>query len=180
MKGTIVKCVQELVIEKFGAEKWAECLRASGVQDTRTFTTNEDIPDKDFPAIFKAVALTTRMNATHLMDEFGEHWSTVYAPREYSFYFNQAKSTREMLLKLDQIHIMSTRTVPSAHPPHFRYEWQGENHLVMHYESARGMAAFMPGLIRGLGKHFKDNPLVTLDGNAVHIELSAVESDRAT
>jgi hypothetical protein len=47
-----------------------------------------------------------------------------------------------------------TKPVKFARPPRFGYEWQGEKHLIMHYESGRGLVAPMPGLIRGLGKYY--------------------------
>ena len=65
-----------------------------------------------------------------------------------------------------------TKTMASAHPPRFRYEWQGDKHLIMHYQSQRGLVALMPGLIRGLGKYYKDNPSVSLNGNDVHVQFS--------
>ena len=47
-----------------------------------------------------------------------------------------------------------------------------EQYLVMHYGSERSMAALMPGLIRGLGKHFHDQQSVSLQGNEVHVRFA--------
>lgn len=41
----------------------------------------------------------------------------------------------------------------------------------MHYESFRGLVALMPGLIRGVGKYYKENLTVTVVGNAVHVQF---------
>jgi hypothetical protein len=173
VKGTIVKCMQDMIVDRYGADKWKESLRNAGTQENRLFTAMEDVTDKEVHAIMAGIGKTLSLSMTQVMDAFGEFWSTIYAPKVYSIYFDKAKSTREMLLNLDHIHVTVTKTIASAHPPRFRYEWQGDNHLVMHYESNRGLVALMPGLIRGLGKYYKDNPTVTVTGNAVHVLFAA-------
>lgn len=45
MKGTMVKCMEELVIEKFGAWKWKESVEKAGVPEGRIFTTLCDIDE---------------------------------------------------------------------------------------------------------------------------------------
>jgi hypothetical protein len=60
----------------------------------------------------------------------------------------------------------------SAKPPRFKYEWKDEKTLVMTYSSNRGMVAFMPGLIRGVGKYFKEDLEVSLVGNDIEVKFS--------
>jgi len=172
MKGTIVKCIEELVTSKFGAAKWRECLKKAGFQESRLFSGLEDISDAEVLALMKAVAEANALSMPQVMDAFGEYWSTVYAPNVYKVYFQAAHSTREFLLKLDDIHIAMIRSVKNAKPPRFDYEWQGDKHLVMSYQSSRGLVALMPGLIAGLGKHYKDHPSVKVIGNAVHVQFA--------
>jgi hypothetical protein len=164
--------MQEMITDKFSYPKWQECLRKSGISDTRIFTATEDVAENQIPVILNGVSAATSLTMTQVMEAFGDYWSTIYAPNIYSFYFEKAKSTREMLINLDHIHVTMTQAISSAHPPRFRYEWLGEDHLIMHYESSRGLVALMPGLIRGLGKYYKDNPMVSVMGNAVHIHFA--------
>ena len=89
------------------------------------------------------------------MEAFGEYWCTVYGPNIYVAYFSDAKSARELLLNLDHIHEVMTKSIKFARPPRFRYEWKGDKLLIMHYESFRGLLALMPGLIRGVGKCYR-------------------------
>ena len=172
MKGTIVCCTQELVVKKFGAAKWKETLKAAGIPETRLFSTLEDVSDTEILAILKGVSSVMAIPMNDVMNAFGEYWSTEYAPSIYKSYFDKARSTREFLLCLDDIHVAMTRSMKNAKPPRFTYEWQGEKHLVMHYSSSRGLVALMPGLIRGLGKRFKDNPTVSLKNNDVHVTFA--------
>ena len=172
MKGSIVECIRELVTRKFGAAKWKEALKKAGLPEGQLFSSLEDVPDSQVLAIMKGVADAASLTMPQVMEAFGEHWSSQYAPSVYKPYFASVKSTRELLLKLDEIHLAMTRSMKSAHPPRFRYEWKGDHHLVMHYQSQRGLVALMPGLIRGLGKQFKDNPSVNIIGNEVHVKFA--------
>jgi Haem-NO-binding len=171
MKGTILKCMEGLVIKQLGAAKWKEALTHAGMPVTRAFRTLEDIPDGDAMALMKGIATATSLSMEQVMEAFGEHWSSIYAPTLYGAYFAQAKTARDLLLNLDKIHEVVTRTMKSARPPRFRYEWKGDKHLIMRYESARGLVQLMPGLIRGVGKYYKQSLKVSLTGNDIHVDF---------
>jgi hypothetical protein len=172
MKGSIVECMQDLVTKRFGAGKWKETLKAAGLPETKMYSSLDDVPDAEVMSLMKGVAQAAKMTTALVMEAFGEHWSTQFAPTVYKAYFATAKSTRELLLNLDQIHVAMTRSMKSARPPRFKYEWKDDKHLVMHYQSQRGLVALMPGLIRGLGKRFKDDPKVHVSGNEVHVHFA--------
>jgi hypothetical protein len=172
MKGSIVKCMEEMVTEKFGAAKWDECMDRAGIPVAqRNFTVLSDVNDANVRAIMKGISQATALNMPQVMDAFGEYWSTVFAPHVYAAYFSSAKSARELLLNLDHIHDTVTKSIKFAHPPRFTYEWRGEKRLIMHYSSARGMVALMPGLVRGVGKHFNEKLTVRVEGNAVYVDF---------
>ena len=46
MKGTIHKSIEKLVIEKFGIDKWNECLASVGLDVDHVFMINDDIDEK--------------------------------------------------------------------------------------------------------------------------------------
>jgi hypothetical protein len=171
MKGTIVMCMEELVTTKFGAAKWKEALGNAGIPESRTFTTFCDVDENEIMRIMRGIAGAVCLSLEQTMEEFGEYWSTVYGPKVYRAYFSGATSARELLLNLDHIHEVMTKSVRFARPPRFLYEWKGDNLLIMHYESFRGLVALMPGLIRGVGKHFIENLTVSVVGNAVHVQF---------
>jgi hypothetical protein len=169
MKGTVLKCMEELVNSRFDPMTWAESLKKAGLSEHRMFSTMEDVDDAQAIVLMKSIAESTSMTMGAFMDAFGTYWSTVYAPRIYKPYFDRAKTAREFLLSLDEVHTVMTKSMKSARPPRFRYEWKGEKHLVMNYESHRGLVALMPGLVRGLGKYYKENLKVRTVGDSVHI-----------
>jgi hypothetical protein len=147
MKGTIVVCLEQLVTTKFGIEKWKEALRRAGMPESRTFTMLCDVDDTDAMRIMRSLSQVVSLSMEQTMDAFGEYWSTVYAPNVYGAYFSGAKTARELLLQLDHIHEVMTKSSHSTRPPRFRYEWKEENLLVMHYQSPRGLVALMPGAV---------------------------------
>jgi methyl-accepting chemotaxis protein len=169
MKGTIANCIQSLVSTKFGLSKWKETLKNAGLAEDKNYSTLEDVPDSEIMALMNGISKAIASSLPQVMDAFGDYWATAYAPSIYKSFFDSAKSTRELLLRLDEIHMAMTRTIKNAKPPRFTYEWQSDTHLVMHYQSDRGMVALMPSLIAGLGKFYKDAPSTKVVGNAVHI-----------
>lgn len=171
MRGTIVKCIEELVTEKFGQEKWAESLKIAGLPESREYNIFGGVADSEVPAILKGISAALDLPMSEVMEAFGEYWSTVYAPRVYAAYYSTAENAREFLVSLDHIHTAMTKSAKSARPPHFRYEWRGHNHLIMHYESDRELVALVPGLVRGIGKYYRERLNVSVTGNSVHIQF---------
>jgi len=171
MKGTILNCLEELVTQKFGDEQWRLSLKIAELPESRIYGTFEDVPDNEVHSLLKAVSAALGLPLDGVTEAFGDYWSTVYAPRVYEAYYAGAKSSRDLLLHLDNIHAVMTRSLKSARPPRFRYEWRGDKHLVMHYQSNRGLVALMAGLVRGVGKYYGEHLNVSTVGNAVHIQF---------
>jgi Haem-NO-binding len=169
MKGTILQCMEELVISRFDPTTWTQSLKKAGLSEHRMFSTMEDVDDAQTVVLMHAISESTSLTMDAFMEAFGTYWSTVYAPRVYKPYFDRAKTAREFLLSLDEIHTAMTKSMRAARPPHFRYEWKGDKHLIMHYQSHRGLVALMPGLVRGLGKYYKEKLNVRTVGESVHI-----------
>jgi hypothetical protein len=168
VKGTIVKCLEEMVKTKHGDSAWTTVLERCGMARSTFFATTAVVPDGDVLRLLEATAAVTGTNLSQAMDAFGDFWSTTYAPSIYGAYFKKAKTAKDLILNLDHIHVAMTKTA-GASPPRFRYEWRGDRVLVMHYDSPRGMVALMPGLIRGVGRYFRENLTATVKGNEVHV-----------
>lgn len=153
MKGTIVACLKELVEKKFGKPAWAQTLAEAGVPG-QVFLAPSDVQDATVMKILGALSKVTSTPAQGLMDAFGDYWSTEYAPRLYATYFRQHKTAMDFLLAMDEVHASVTRSIPNAHPPRFTYEKKGPKSFVMSYASQRGLAAMVPGLVRGVARKF--------------------------
>ena len=172
MKGTVVNCLAQMVTSRFGENQWKESLCKAGLSADKTYGCLGDVDDSEVMAIFRGVSEVTSLPFVEVLNAFGHYWSESYAPKIYESYFKKAKSARELLLNLDHIHAAMTKSVKSAKPPRFRYEWQGKNRLIMHYYSHRNLVSLMPALILGVANYYHEKVQVHSKGNAVYVDFS--------
>ncbi|MEM1413362.1 MAG: heme NO-binding domain-containing protein [Myxococcota bacterium] len=112
MKGTIVRCLEEVVRDNFGDEKWEEILTKTGHDAEREFESGEDVPDGDAVKMIGTTAEVLGISVEQAMEAFGIHWSTTYAPSIYDSYFQKAKNAREFMPKTSRPN--TTAVPPSA------------------------------------------------------------------
>lgn len=161
MKGVIVKCLADMVTEKFGKEKWEEALQRAGLKKGTVFLATENVDDAAVLRIVNAVCDVLGITLQQAADAFGEYWVCNFAPKIYSVYYKGVNSAKEFLLKMDKVHEVSTQNIPDARPPRFGYEWKDDRTLIMTYKSKRGLIDIMVGLVKGVGKYYKENLKVT-------------------
>lgn len=172
MKGTIHKCAEKLIIEKFGVEKWEELLQAIGLDEFHTFLINDDVDEGLTRELFQKAPAILGITDQQLLDAFGEYWVHTYAPKVYPAYYEGVKSTKDFLLKLDTLHAEITDNIENARPPRFGYKWLDENTLQMDYSSSRGMLPLFISLAKGLQSYYKDEMKIESVDNANSIQFS--------
>ena len=172
MKGVIVNSLESLVDEKFGHQKWQEILEKAGLSRDSFFLAIDDVDDTAVMKVIQTACDLLGISQSELADEFGDYWVNTYAPRYYKVYYLGAKSAREFLLKMSDVHRNVTKSMPNAHPPRFEYVPVSDNKLIMKYFSERGLMDFMVGLIKGVGHYYKENLTVRqLTDNEVEISF---------
>ena len=157
MKGTILKCIQELVSENHGPEIWAKVLDNSSYPTYMPILATADIPDEDIYSVLGCLQTELGVDAEYVFAAFAEYWMTTYAPRVYARLIHNVSSSREFLLGLDALHVRVAGAVVGAKPPRYKYEWEGPDTLIMHYYSERGLIDLMCAMARALGKSFGDD-----------------------
>jgi hypothetical protein len=165
MKGVIADCLGKLVETKFGKEKWYECLEKAGLSRFTTFLAGQDIPDEAVMKVVDATCKVLNLTLEQAADAFGDYWVNDYAIKLYDSHYTGVKSAKDFLLKMDDIHDTTTKNVPNAHPPRFKYKWLNDKTLEMLYISDRGLIDFMVGLAKGVGRYFKEDLKVRKIGN---------------
>ena len=143
--------------EKFGKEKWDDILQKSGFPKGTMFLPTQDINDNDVFKIINTLCKELNISLQQAFDAFGEYWACSFAPKLYAPFYNQAKSAKDFLLKMDEVHILTTKSMPGAKPPRFKYEWKDDKTLIMTYESPRRLIDLVVSLVKGVGKYFKEN-----------------------
>jgi len=165
MKGVIALALKEMVVEKFGPEKWKDALVKAGIDKEPTILAFSDVDDQVVLRIVNSVCKVLNISLIQAVDAFGDYWVNVYSQKMYSSYYRACKTAKEFLLKMDSVHVNTTKSIPNAHPPRFEYEWKDEKTLIMKYKSQRGLIDFMVGLIKGVGKFYREDLKVTKLGN---------------
>lgn len=173
MKGVIAVCLKELVERDFGADKWADALEQAGLPRDMTILPIDDVDDAAVMRVVGSTCDVLGISLQQAADAFGHHWACEYAPKMYGVYYAGIDSAKEFLLKLDSIHVATTRTVPNAHPPRFNYEDVDANTLIMEYQSNRELLPFFMGLVKGIAENYGEKADVAVIGhNKVRITFS--------
>ena len=155
MKGTMVCCLKEMVTEKFGVEVWRNTLQKSGLDRDTVFLALDDIPDEKVVEVLSNLCKELNVSLDQAADVYGEYFATVYAPRVYGGFFIGVENAKGFLLKMNTIHEATTKMIKNATPPIFYYEDKGKS-LIITYESQRNLVPIFKGLIKGVGKYFKE------------------------
>jgi hypothetical protein len=164
MKGVIVNCLKEMMTNKFGKEKWEAALEKAGLSRSSSFLSTQDVDDDAVLKVVGAACQVLNVTLPQAADAFGEYWVCTFAPKIYRTYFAGVRSAKEFLLKMDEIHRVTTESMPNAHPPRFDYSWENERTLIMKYKSGRGLMDFAIGLIKGVGKYYHEDLQVSRQG----------------
>jgi hypothetical protein len=157
MKGVIATCLAGLVRDTFGRDKWEDALEDAGMDRHAVFSAIDKIDDDTVLKIVASLCKVLNITSLQVADAFGDYWINVYAPRIYESYLQEATCSKELLLGMDKVHEAVTSTIPNASPPRFEYEWKNSRTLIMKYRSDRGLIDFSVGLIKGVGRYFKED-----------------------
>ena len=161
MKGVILACLSQLVSENFGDQKREEIMNACGLDARKKFIATEDVPEDVAMKMLWTTCEVLGISLEQAAEAFGDYWVNVYAPNIYRVYYRNVDSARDFLLKMDDVHVKTTKSMENAMPPRFEYEWEDDNTLVMTYKSSRNLIDICIGLVKGVGKHFGEDLKVT-------------------
>ncbi|MFW6113653.1 MAG: heme NO-binding domain-containing protein [Actinomycetota bacterium] len=87
--------------------------------------------------------------------------SCIYWPCREGAEITMKGVIKDFLLKMDDVHVKSTKNIDNVRPPRFEYAWEDERTMIMTYKSSRGLVDICVGLIRGVGKYFGEELEVT-------------------
>ena len=117
MKGTIVKCLEELVIARFGKDRWEKSLEDAGLSRSTFFWPMGDVDDAQVTRVIEAVCDNLNISLAQAADAFGDYWVNVYAQKMYRVFFMRNKTASDFLLDINDVHMEMTRAVNDARPP---------------------------------------------------------------
>lgn len=163
MYGMVNKAVEDMVCMHYGDEVWERIKARAGV-DVEVFMSNEAYADEITYDLVSAASAVLELPAERILEGFGEHWVLHTAQEGYGGLMQAAGRTlTEFLQNLPNFHSRVAMIFPNLQPPRFQCSDITDSSLKLHYFSHRqGLAPFVVGLMRGLGKMFKTPVTVRL------------------
>ena len=157
MKGVIAMCLKDLVVNKFGADKWTECLKNLGEAQDIPILASSDMHDEVVMKMVQAACKTLGISLQQAADAFGEYWVCNFSPKIYGAFYRKYGNAKDFLLAMDKVHVDMTTMLKDSTPPRFDYEWKDNRTLIMKYKSKRNLIDFAVGLAKGVGKYYKED-----------------------
>ena len=156
MYGLVNAAVQELVVTKFGVDKW-EAVKARADVLIPAFSKMESYPDDLTYKLVGAISEVLEVPADDALKVFGEFWIQYATRAGYGEFMAMAgDSLKDFLFNLDNMHTRIGQTFPKLQPPSFRFDVLEDDVLRMHYHTGRqGLCPFVHGLLIGLAARFK-------------------------
>jgi hypothetical protein len=151
MYGIVNKAIEELVIDKFGQDKWEEVKETSGV-DIDYFISNEPYDDDITFKLAMAVAEVMSLSIRDVLRAFGEWWVLHTGKQKYSGLMEAGGSNlMQFLMNLPHFHNRVMLIYPRLTPPEFSTSHIEDSSIWIHYRSKReGLQEFVYGLLSGL------------------------------
>ena len=172
MYGLVNKAIEELVVERFGPDKWEEIKTKSEVFESG-FISTQSYPDELTFKLVGAASEVLLVPVDDLLEAFGEYWVLYTGAKGYGeMMSHMGDSLPDFLKNLDMLHRRVSGMMPHLQPPHFYTENEGERSIDLVYNSHRsGLVPMLRGLVLGLGRRFNITP---------NIEVLEVEAEKGT
>lgn len=175
MYGLINISVKNLVIEKFGHQKWEAIYQQAGLEDD-IFLSNKTYDDRITYDLVAASSKVLGLPAEDILKEFGRYWVLNVAPTGYGKLLDAAgKNYDEFLLNLPSFHTRVVLIYPEVKPPNFEVIRLDDGRLKLIYNSTRpGLLPFIFGLLDGLAERFNvktDVQYLGLDKTGINHEF---------
>lgn len=159
MYGLVNQALEDFVRRGFGNLAWDRIRRGAGINDDM-FIAMDGYPDEMTYKLVVAASPVLNLDATQILEAFGEHWVLYTAESGYGEMLAMfGGNLHSFLNNLDNLHSHVGMSFPALKPPSFTVEEiEGNAGLLLHYRSERtGLAPMVVGLLKGLGKRFSQD-----------------------
>ena len=163
MYGLVNRAFEELIVSRYGQERWQSIKAEAGV-DVDVFISNEPYAEEITYNLVGAATRTLDMPLRQLLLDFGQHWVLKTGLEHYGPLLRSGGSTlKEFLVNLQHFHTRVQLFYPKLRPPSFSCSDVSEKSLKLHYMTHRpGLTDFVEGLVIGLGQLYETSVEVSL------------------
>lgn len=155
MYGLVNVALERMILARGGQATWEHvCARAR--VDIEGFVGMRPYPDEVTVRLVTAAAEVLGESPEAVMEAFGEGWISFAVDSGYRDYLALAGPTvLDVLANVDALHTRIQLVFREFRMPRFEVTERDATSLRLHYRSQRdGLAPFVAGLVRGLGRHF--------------------------
>ena len=83
MKEEVTRCLNEVVKEKFGQDKWEDALEKAGLDRHIQFIEKSNIRDKDIINVVNSICKILNISIFQLADTFEDYWINNFLPNNF-------------------------------------------------------------------------------------------------
>lgn len=154
---------------RYGEPVWEQICAAAGVTE-EVFLSNQTYPDAVTYQLVGEASRILGVPAPEILEAFGEHWILQTAEASYGAMLDMGgRSLEEFLTNLPHLHSRVMLLFPKLNPPNFRTSDAVPGGITVHYQTGRdGLAPFVVGILKGLGKRFSTPVTVSQVGWREH------------
>jgi hypothetical protein len=160
MHGMVFLQLQQFVTKNYGHEAWTKLLNDSGI-GAKFYMPTQIYSDDEAIAIVSTASGHLSLSPAAILESFGEY----LAPNLIKIYAASIKPEWKALDLIEQtentMHKAVKFTDKNASPPSLVCKRVASNKVSIHYNSSRKMIDLGIGIIKGFGKHYKENLMVT-------------------
>jgi hypothetical protein len=157
MKGIHLTSLVEFAESRFSIQVSDAMLAPQGLPSSGIYTQVGTYDHRELLELVRRLSRLTHVPAPQLFREFGEYLYTQFV-KHYSRLCVPYGDCLELLAQVHtHIHHEASKLYPDAELPLLKAERIDADHLVLNYESPRGLADLAEGLIRGCVQQFGAN-----------------------
>lgn len=167
MYGLVNQAVRDLVITKFGEEKWdAICEEAQS--PVKEFVNMQYYPDALTYALVGAASNQLELPPNAILAEFGKFWILYTAKTGYGPIMDLfGVDYKSCLAGLNNLHARMGMSMPELTPPRFNFTEVTPKLYQIEYQSKRaGLEPFVQGLLEGLAQKFNTSVRIEFQNTA--------------
>jgi hypothetical protein len=153
------RALEKMVIDDFGEDTWSNIKSRADI-DIATFASFTTYDDGVTVGLAVAASEELERPLDELLRRFGQYWIEFALESSYAPILRQSgDNLHELLPMLDAMHTRLALSFPELNPPTFEVLSDDGHLIILRYGSSRrGLAPFVVGLLKGLGRMF-DTPV---------------------
>jgi predicted hydrocarbon binding protein len=159
MHGLIFAELKKYVQARFDDKTWEVLLEKAGLKGN-LYMASTVYPDSDILALVNTACQMTGLAAKAVLEDFGEFIAPDLVG-QYSFLIKPEWTLLDFLANTEETIHKVVRFNKGVTPPRLSVTRQGDERVVISYDSARRMCALLKGIVKGAAKLYKEDVIIT-------------------